>query len=196
MALQAFNFYRVVNINLSGVLLLLGRSNYQRDCLIQTWHVRCQMPNFHDELCNVWDRSASGWEGGREGGEDRHDRHQKLPRHGISSVLCSHNILECKTGCFSWDFLSFCVCKDILKCKTQIDCHKIFLSFCVCKKIFLSAGKLCRRLNTKTLQAQERSASSQEPKRLPSSDKKVGKMELILSWKNKNITYFTPHDIL
>ena len=43
--------------------------------------------SFHDNLCNVRDRLASGWEVGRAGDEDRHDRHQKLPRHGISSVV-------------------------------------------------------------------------------------------------------------
>ena len=85
--------------------------------------------------------------------------------------------------------------QNILEFKTQI-LVMAFSSVFVFAKIFWSAGKLCRRLNTKTLQAQEQSASSQEPKRLPSSDKKGGKTELILSWKNENITYFTPHDIL
>ena len=43
--------------------------------------------SFHDNLCNVRDRLASGGEGEREGYQDRHDRHQKLPCHGIALVV-------------------------------------------------------------------------------------------------------------
>ena len=65
-------FYQVVNINLSGVLLQLDWSNHHRDCLLQTRHVRCCHWNrcydcrFYDELCNV--RQVCFWLGGWERG--------------------------------------------------------------------------------------------------------------------------------
>ena len=149
-------FYRVVNINLSGVLLLLGWSNHHRDCLLQTRHVRCCHWNRcydcrsynHAKLCNV--RQVCFWLGGRERGWWR-----------LTWLL--------RRTSSSWYLVGFCV-YEIIYSARHIAFHSNPQLLCLHFLTFLTAWKLCRRLNMKALQAQEQSASSQESKRQPSYD--------------------------